>query len=254
MRRLTFLATLVTTVWLGLGASLAQTAAAPPPLQYDEHDPLEDMNRKIFWFNDQVDNYVLVPLAKGWDTIAPGRVQRCLSNFFQNLRFPIVAANNLLQAKPGAAASDVGRFLVNTTVGLAGFFDPASKWGLEQHNEDFGQTLGYWGVPPGPYIVLPFFGPSGPRDTAGFVVDAFSIVYAYFIDYEYTFGAAAVDVVNMRALTLKEVEQIKEASLDYYTAVRDGYRQRREALVNDSAVPSQEQQDDLYQIEEDSGE
>ena len=120
-------------------------------------------------------------------------MKQCVSNFFQNLRFPIVTGNDVLQAKPLAAASDVGRFVVNTTVGVAGFLDPATGWGLEQHNEDFGQTLGYWGVPPGPYLVLPFFGPSNPRDAVGLAADSFSTVYPYFIDYVYTVSANATN-------------------------------------------------------------
>src|SRR5512140_45443 len=158
----------------------------------NNHDPLEGMNRAVFWFNDQVDDYVIEPAAKGWDKIAPDRVKKSLSNFFQNLRFPIIAGNNLLQGKPIQSASDVGRFVVNTTVGVLGFFDPASDWGLAPHNEDFGQTLGYWGVPPGPYLVLPFVGPSNPRDAVGLAADSFSIVYAYFIPLEYTIGPRAV--------------------------------------------------------------
>jgi phospholipid-binding lipoprotein MlaA len=230
--------------------SLMGCAAAHPAAPGTKHDPLEGMNRGIFWFNNQVDNYVLEPAARGWDTIAPDRLQKSVANFFQNLRFPIVAVNGLLQGKLVQSASDVGRFAVNTTVGFLGFFDPASDWGLEQHNEDFGQTLGYWGVPPGPYLVLPFFGPSDPRDTVGLVADSFSIVYAYFIPFYYTFGAGAVDVVNSRALVLREVRQLKEASFDYYVAVRNAYTQRRAALVSDQKEKSAKEQDDLYQMED----
>jgi phospholipid-binding lipoprotein MlaA len=255
MRKLTPLAAFAAAAWLGLGwLSPSPAAAASDAPHHANYDPIEGMNRKIFWFNDQIDTYMLVPVAKGWDAIAPDRVKRCVSNFFQNLRFPVVAGNNLLQAKPVATLSDIGRFLMNTTVGVAGFFDPATKWGLEQHNEDFGQTLGYWGVPPGPYLVLPLLGPSDPRDTVGLAADSFSTVYPYFVDYVYTFGAAGVDLVNERALVLKEVEQIKGASVDYYAAVRDFYRQRRDALVHDRAGLSQEQQQDIYNLEANGGE
>jgi phospholipid-binding lipoprotein MlaA len=218
----------------------------PPP---GNHDPIEGFNRKIFWFNDQVDTYVLVPVATGWEKITPARLRQSLSNFFQNLRFPIVAANNLLQGKLVNAASDVGRFAVNTTVGVLGFFDPASGWGLEEHNEDFGQTLGYWGLPPGPYLVLPFVGPSDPRDTVGLAADSFSTVYPFFIDIVYTVSARTVDVVNARAVVLTDVEQAKEASLDYYAAVRNAYMQRRDALVHDRGGMSEQEQADLYKIE-----
>src|SRR5215470_10470772 len=129
-----------------------------------DYDPLEPVNRKIFWFNDQVDNYVLEPVATGWDWAIPHVVQRSISNFFANVRFPIDLINNLLQGKLKNSASEVGRFAVNTTVGVLGFFDPATGWGMEAHQEDFGQTLGVWGVPPGAYLVLPIVGPSNPRD------------------------------------------------------------------------------------------
>ena len=255
MRMLTRIAALVAAASLGLGwLSASPVAAASAPSGQSNHDPLEGMNRKIFWFNDKVDTYVLEPVARGWDTVVPNRVKRCVSNFFQNLRFPIVAGNNLLQAKPLAAASDVGRFVVNTTVGVAGFFDPATVWGLEQHNEDFGQTLGYWGMPPGPYLVLPFLGPSDPRDTVGLVADSFSLVYPYFIDFIYTFGASGGDLVNARSLLLTDVREAKAASLDYYVAVRNAYEQRRDALVHDRKGMSPEQQQDLYNLEANDGE
>lgn len=256
MRLFTHCVAFVIVSVLGLGwLSPASVAwAADPPAKNNHDDPLEGFNRKIFWFNDHVDTYVLVPVAKGWNAIAPSRVKKCLSNFFQNLRFPMVAGNDLLQVKPVATLSDVGRFLVNTTVGLAGFFDPATDMGLEAHNEDLGQTLGYWGIPPGPYLVLPFFGPSDPRDTVGLVGDSFSTVYPYFIDWIYTFSANGTDIINARALALKDVEHIKEASVDYYAAVRNAYQQRRDALVHDRTGMSEEQQQDLYNVESNGGE
>ena len=215
----------------------------------ENHDPIEPVNRGIFWFNDKVDTYVLVPVATVWDKVMPSRVQRSISNFFTNLRFPIVTLNDLLQAKFKHAASDVGRFAVNTTVGVAGFFDPATDWGLEYHDEDFGQTLGFWGVPPGPYLVIPILGPSDVRDGGGLVVDGFSTVYPWFVDFIYTISARAVDVVNARSLYLKQVEEAKAASLDYYAAVRSAYLQRRESLVNDGAAAPKDETEDLYNID-----
>ena len=217
----------------------------------ENHDPLEAMNRGIFWFNDQVDTYVLVPVATGWDKIMPNRVQRSISNFFTNLRFPIVTLNNLLQAKFKRAGSDVGRFVVNTTVGIAGFFDPATDWGMEQHDEDFGQTLGFWGVPPGPYLVIPILGPSDIRDAGGLAVDGFCTVYPWFVDFVYTASAYTVNVINTRSLYLKQVEEAKAASFDYYVAVRKAYSERRKSQVNDGAPPK-DRSDELYTIEEDS--
>ncbi|MBI4516227.1 MAG: VacJ family lipoprotein [Deltaproteobacteria bacterium] len=226
--------------------ALARAGTAATDLN---HDPLVRYNRAMFWFNDRVDVYVLEPVATGWDTIAPNRVKQALSHFFQNLRFPIVAGNNLLQAKFVDTASDIGRFVINTTVGVAGFFDPATPLGLEEHNEDFGQTLGYWGVPPGPYLVLPLLGPSNPRDTAGLLADSFSTVYPFFVEFQYLVGARTIDLINARALALNDVRRLKEASLDYYTAVRNGYGQHRQRLVQDEAEMTEQQQTDLYTIE-----
>src|SRR5882724_4335612 len=197
-----------------LAAALLASCAARRAPASPEHDPIEGVNRKIFWFNDRVDTYVLEPVASGWAWVAPVRVRTSVKNFFDNLRFPIVTANDLLQAKPVAAGSDVARFAVNTTVGVLGFFDPASGWGLEKHNEDFGQTLGVWGVPPGPYIVLPLLGP-----------------------------------VDERSLILKEVRDAKESSFDYYTFLRNAYVQRRNALVMDSEATGVDNEEELYHPE-----
>jgi phospholipid-binding lipoprotein MlaA len=225
------------------------TAAAAE--SWNDHDPWIGFNRAIFSFNDKLDVYVLEPVARGWDFVAPKRLQTSLSNFFDNIRYPRVALNNLLQGKPRQSASDVGRFLVNTTVGVAGFFDPASVWGLTRHNEDFGQTLGVWRLPPGPYLVLPFFGPSSPRDTVGLAVDSVSTVYWVYAPLAATAPMTTVDTVNGRALVLDQVHDIKEASVDYYSAVRNGYLQRREALINDREGMSEQQRNDLYTIEDD---
>ena len=218
--------------------------AAPTSASY--RDPIEGVNRKIFWFNDKVDVWVLEPAAKGWKLITPRRARTCVSNFFGNLRFPIVAVNDLLQGKFVDSASDVGRFAVNTTVGVLGFFDPATGFGLEKHNEDFGQTLGVWGLPPGPYLVLPLLGPSNPRDFLGFGVDYALSVTPFFVDQYVLIGVRALDIVNERALILEEVRDAKEAAIDYYGFVRDAYAQRREALISDDEAMSPKLQEDLY--------
>ncbi|HVO23066.1 MAG TPA: VacJ family lipoprotein [Candidatus Margulisiibacteriota bacterium] len=246
LRYLTLAVVLVGLAGLPLPAHAAAAAEAE-----SNHDPLEGFNRGMFWFNDKLDLYVIEPVAKGWDKVMPDAVQHSIRNFFSNLRFPIVAGNALLQAKFKQAGSDVGRFVVNTTVGVAGFFDPATGWGLPAHDEDFGQTLGYWGTPPGPYLVLPFFGPSDPRDTVGLAADSFSTVYPFFIVYYYTFGARAIDLVNTRAHYLKQVKEAKEASLDYYSAVRNAYVRRRKALVNDETGISEKEAEYLYNVDTD---
>ena len=137
----------------------------------DSHDPLEGFNRAMYTFNDRLDKYALKPLAKGYRAITPTGVRKSVSNFFSNLHEPMVMLNNLLQGKPGQATSDLIRFVVNSTVGIVGLFDVSSKVGLPKHDEDFGQTLAVWGVGDGPYLVLPFFGPSNLRDGPSLVVD-----------------------------------------------------------------------------------
>ena len=229
-----------------LAASLLTSCAARRVTASPEHDPLEGFNRKIFWFNDRVDTYVLVPVASGWAWVAPVRVRTSVKNFFDNLRFPIVTVNDLLQAKPVAAGSDVARFAVNTTVGVLGFFDPASGWGLEKHNEDFGQTLGYWGVPAGPYLVLPLLGPSDVRDALGLGVDTAASVTPWFVDEFILIGAQAVDVIDERSLVLQEARDAKESSVDYYSFLRNAYVQRRNALVTDSETTGVENEEELY--------
>lgn len=230
-------------------AALLALSGAVPAAEEGNHDPVERVNRGVFWFNDQLDIYVLEPVAKGWDAVVPRRVQHAVANFFGNLRFPVVAVNDLLQAKLVHAGGDVARFAVNTTVGGLGFFDPASQVGLEQHDEDFGQTLGVWGVPAGPYLVLPLVGPSSLRDAPALVVDMYTAVYPVFVPLVYTVSAQGVSVVNGRAQVLDQVREAKNASVDYYSAVRSGFVQRRQSLVTDGAELSTEEQEDLYRIE-----
>jgi phospholipid-binding lipoprotein MlaA len=213
-------------------------------------DPIEPVNRGIFWFNDKLDVYVFEPAARGWDWLMPDAVQRSVANFFDNIRFPVVAVNDLLQGKVVACGSDIGRFAINTTVGVLGFMDPAAGWGLEKHNEDFGQTLGVWRIPPGPYLVLPLLGPSNPRDTVGLVGDSFAAVYPWFVPWYYTIGPRAVDTVNFRSQMLDAVREAKRASVDYYAFVRDAHVQRRKRQVADRTEMSEEEQEELYYLEE----
>jgi phospholipid-binding lipoprotein MlaA len=227
----------------GCSAKTSGRVEAPDP------DPWEGLNRKIFWFNEQVDRYVLEPAAKGWDFVVPDRAERSVSNFFSNVRFPIVAGNDLLQGKLEDAGRETGRFVVNTTVGLAGFFDPATSLGLERREEDFGQTLGWWGVPAGPYLVLPLLGPSNVRDTIGLAGDYPLSVVPFFVDQWILLGARVVDTVNARAQVLQDVRDARDAALDFYVFARDGYAQYREANVNDRTELTDAQEDDLYYFE-----
>jgi phospholipid-binding lipoprotein MlaA len=215
-----------------------------------EYDPWMGFNRKIFWFNDELDTHVLAPVATGWHTVAPQPVQNSLSNFFGNLRFPVDLVNNLLQGKGIPAAKVVGRFTVNTVLGAGGFLDPASEIGLKPEEEDFGQTLGVWGVPPGPYLVLPVLGASSARDAPALAVDSAAAITPFFIDAWILVGARVVDVINTRAQFLKAVEEAKDAALDYYVFVRNAYLQRREALVQDRAERRTPEETPSYENEE----
>jgi phospholipid-binding lipoprotein MlaA len=227
-------------------ALIAGCAARAPHPNGTEPDPLEGFNRKMFWFNDKVDVYALEPVAKGWRFVAPHRVRLSISNFFENLRFPVITANDLLQGKFKSGAVDVGRFAVNTTVGVLGFFDPASGWGMGSHEEDFGQTLGRWGVPGGPYLVLPFLGPSNPRDAVGLGADYAFSVAPFFVDQFILTGARVFSTVNERSRYIEEVEKAKESAFDYYVFIRNAYLQRRRALIEDREEMPEETQENLY--------
>ncbi|MEM7565104.1 MAG: VacJ family lipoprotein [Pseudomonadota bacterium] len=213
----------------------------------DPEDPFEGFNRSMYKFNSKLDQYALKPVAKGYDAITPQPVQKGVGNFFSNLGDVIVIANDLLQLKLGQALSDTGRLLINTTFGLYGLIDWASDIGLEKHDEDFGQTLGYWGVSSGPYLVLPVFGPGSVRDSTGGFVDAnnFSAInnevhegYSFSDrDSDTAFGLTLVATIDGRAKLLKSERLLGVAALDPYIFVRDAYLQRRRNLVHDGNPP-----------------
>ncbi len=237
------LAALLAVLWVG---AAAPSRADSEPVS----DPLERMNRGVFWFNDRLDRYFLEPVAKGWDWVMPDPVQRSLRKFYDNSRFPITFANNVLQLKANGAASELFRFLINTTVGLGGLFDPATRWGLENNDEDFGQTLGHWGVPPGPYLVLPIFGPSNPRDAVGRVADGATRVHPYFLDFVVNLAIGTTDVVNRRTLLLDIIREERAQAFDLYAAVRNAYIALRRNQIRESEAPDDESTDDLYYIDE----
>jgi phospholipid-binding lipoprotein MlaA len=199
----------------------------------DDGDPLEPLNRGIFWVNDGLDRYAIEPVSTAWDWVFPDFAQRALRNGFDNLRFPIVFFNHLFQLKLKNAGTDVARFAINTTVGIAGLMDPAATIGLEKRFEDFGQTLGFWGVPPGPYLMLPFFGPSNVRDGFGLIVDTAFRAFGFFIPFVASLAMQGVDTLNRRSLIREAIQAERAAALDWYSAVRSAYTQYRENLVND---------------------
>jgi phospholipid-binding lipoprotein MlaA len=231
----------------------AEEAAEPEDEPRGVHDPLETMNRGIFTFNDTLDRWVLEPIAIGWDTVVPHPVQRGIANFFDNLSVPRRVVNDLLQGKPRKAGSDLGRFAINTTFGMLGFFDPAGEHGFAAADEDFGQTLGVWGSPPGPYLVLPFFGPSNPRDTAGLAVDTIVLTPEYyFIPYYVSYPATGTRIINTRSLALENVRAERAAAFDFYAAVRSAYVQYRANQVRDRVEEPEDQDadEDFYILED----
>jgi phospholipid-binding lipoprotein MlaA len=244
----------------------APSRAQPVPEQAVEHqseagasegravgDPWEPMNRGIFAFNDRLDRWLLEPIAIGWDTVVPDPAQRGIANVFANLATPRRVANDLLQAKPAKAGDDLGRFIINTTFGILGIFDPAGAEGIAPGDEDFGQTLGVWGVPPGPFLVLPFFGPSSPRDASGLAVDSVALTPEFwFVPWYVSSPAASTRVINARSLALEAVRAEREAAFDLYSAVRSAYVQYRINQVRDRAAEPEDQDQDeqLYELED----
>ena len=215
-------------------------------------DPFEGMNRATYKFNDTVDRAVLKPVAKGYQAVTPQFVRSGISNAFINLGDVGTALNNLLQGKPGNAVSDTGRFLINSTLGVLGLFDVATPMGLEKHSEDFGQTLGKWGVNSGPYIVIPFMGPSTLRDLVAKPVDSYT-GYSHYVGHIPTRNtASAVELIDFRANLLGASDTLEGASLDSYQFLRDAFLQRRQNQVYDGKVP-QEKRDKLEDDLDSSG-
>lgn len=218
-------------------------------------DPLEPLNRNIYEFNRVVDKVALKPAAKGYKAAVPPPVRGGVNNFFGNFRDVTTAVNNLLQLKVANALSDVGRVVINSTVGIFGVFDVASRIGLEKHDEDFGQTLGYWGMPDGPYLVLPLLGPSTVRDGVGLIGDYFTDPEFYLIeDSPETWLALSTRIINLRANLLEADRLLDQAAIDRYAFLRDAYLQRRLSLIHDGNVPANDGgRKGLKELEEEMG-
>lgn len=214
-----------------LVAALTMLGAAS--LQAAEEDPWEGVNRVVFRFNDTVDTYALKPVAKGYDKVTPQVLQDGIGNVFSNLGDVVVLSNDLLQGKIHDAGIDTSRILFNTTFGLLGFFDVATRMGLQKNDEDFGQTLGAWGLGSGPYVVLPLLGPSSVRDTVGRVPDSFLQPYPYIDDVPARNLTRAVSTVDTRASLLSAERMITG---DKYIFVRNAYLQNREFRTQDGQV------------------
>jgi phospholipid-binding lipoprotein MlaA len=197
-------------------------------------DPLEPLNRVFFEFNDKLYFYALKPIATGYKAVLPEPARTGVSDFFNNLSFPIRFANCLLQGKVEGAAMEFARFVINTFMGLGGFIDVATNEGFKKYDEDLGQTFGAWGAGPGFYICWPFLGPSSARDTIGLVGDAFldPVNYAFDETIE-TISLRAYYVINRTSLTLGDYESLKEAALDPYVSLKDAYFQNRKAKIKE---------------------
>ncbi|WP_313104903.1 MlaA family lipoprotein [Stutzerimonas nitrititolerans] len=225
----------IDTDWFGYvrGALLAVVALGASSLHAAEEDPWEGVNRAVFRFNDTVDTYTLKPLAKGYQKVTPDVIETGIGNIFSNLDDVVVLANNLLQGKIRDAGIDTSRILFNTTFGVLGFFDVATRMGLPKNDEDLGQTLGAWGLGNGPYVVLPLLGPSTVRDTGGRVGDSFLRPYRYINDVPVRNTTFGVDVVDTRASLLSAEKMITG---DKYIFIRNAYLQNREFRTMDGQV------------------
>jgi phospholipid-binding lipoprotein MlaA len=213
-------------------------------------DPLEPLNRAVYVINDGLDKVLLKPVATVYKTVLPQFIRTGVTNFYNNLYDVLTALNNLLQGKVGDAVSDVGRIVVNTTVGLAGFIDVATEVGLEKHKEDFGQTLGRWGLNSGPYLQIPFFGPSSFRDGLGSAVDfKLDPIRLIWRNHMRTRNIVwGLYVINLRANLLDSTKILDEAALDPYEFQRDAYLQRRRNLVYDGNPPPEKDEEDIPEL------
>jgi len=219
---------------MAFAQNMQEPVAAADAPEVTDDDPFESWNRKVFSFNDGIDRWFLRPVAKGYRTVTPAVVDKGVTNFFGNLGEVSNFANSLLQGKGESAVVAFGRFTFNTVFGLGGVFDVATSFDLPERDEDFGQTLGTWGVTSGPYLVLPFLGPSTPRHTTGFVTDGFVLPSPWdAVESPDWYYLRTLQIVDKRA-DLIPVERF--ISGDRYTFMRNAFLQRREFLVNDGKV------------------
>jgi phospholipid-binding lipoprotein MlaA len=241
----------ISTLVLTIGAGLALASCASSDVQNAEiADPFEGTNRAVFAFNNAVDDAVIHPVVEGYRTVVPKPGRLGLRNFLRNLKSPVTFANQMLQGDLNGAGDVVVRTTVNTLIGVGGIIDVAGSEGLKYEQEDFGQTLAVWGVGHGPYIVVPFLGPSSLRDYTGYAVDTFADPlrwYLHNIDEEgWYYAKLGADYLDLRESLMDVLKDLESSSIDYYAAVRSTYVQRREALVNDqapTAVPAQNASD-----------
>jgi phospholipid-binding lipoprotein MlaA len=220
------LGVLLLSVSLGLPLAACSTTGGNP----QANDPYEQQNREIFDLDVRLDRHILLPTAEAYNNVVPEVARDGVHNFLLNLNSPVVFANDLLQGEVGRGGQTLARFVLNTTIGVGGLIDVAGKIGIPYHDEDFGQTLGVWGAQEGPYLVLPFAGPSNPRDLTGDVVDiAFdpNTYIAYNYKFYWSLGRGVLSVIDLRARNATTLAGIERGSVDYYASVRSLYRQNR---------------------------
>lgn len=218
-------------------AALGGCATTQPGAAANPRDPFEAWNRRMFAFNEGLDEHLLVPLATGYRRVVPELARTGIGNVFSNFADAWSAINNLLQFKLEAGLSDTMRVSVNTMLGIGGLLDIASEMGMQPHYEDFGQTLGRWGVPSGPYVVWPVLGPSAVRESAAMPLDRYALPAAWAQADGAQVGLTALQIVHKRAELLRATRLIEDIALDKYVFVRDGYLQRRRSLVYDGDPP-----------------
>ena len=228
---------------VGIIISLAVTSCASQKTAQNPNDPWEGRNRSTHTFNTKVDKTILQPMAKGYQKVAPTPVDQGVTNFFSNINDIGVSVNELLQLKFLQSGMDVSRFVINSTIGVAGIFDVASKLKLPKHNEDFGQTLGFWGVPSGNYTVLPFLGSSSPRDAVGLLGDALLNPLTYVSLFggiganAATSASTALDITDTRSDLMSTEKIVDEGAVDRYDFLKNAYLQHREYLIHDGNPP-----------------
>ncbi len=225
--------------------------ATLPPGPRNPRDPWERMNRTTYKFNDKVDKAILRPLARGYHKVTPGFAQTGVRNFMDNLNYSIVMLNDLLQGQIKPFFSDTLRLVVNTTIGIGGLFDPATRMGIDKNDRDLGQTFGKWGIGSGPYVVLPFLGPSDVRDAFGRLGDDFSTPRQYIRNPYWDYGLWALDVLDTHARLLP-LDRVLDSAYDPYAFLRNAYLQNRDFKVNGGQSASEEEQEQKL-FEESSG-
>ncbi len=244
--------TLLALLMLALGACATPPTDPAARAEYDEtNDPLEPLNRKIFAFNLFFDRIIFRPVAVTYDAAVPELARNTIRHFLDNLGEPVVFANNLLQGEFKRAHDTAGRFLMNTTFGVGGLMDVATKEGLEKQTGDFGQTLYYWGIPEGPYLVLPILGPSNPRDGIGIAVDGYADPYSHAFSGSSIdnpdYGRYVVNGVDQRARNIQTLDELQRNAIDFYSQLRSLFRQHRASELRHGEPAPLPELDTLYQ-------